>query len=82
MQCLTTWVVRSVDEVNPSRHEKTWLTKSDQEQAKGDPKNKSNNLNNHNNPINPIKQPPNPDPIFVNVAPRLLLPSLNFKVRR
>jgi hypothetical protein len=64
------------------KHRKTWLTGSDPEQAKGDSKNKSNNPINHNNPINPIKQPPNPDPIFVNVVPQLLLPFLNFKVRQ
>jgi hypothetical protein len=81
MQCLTTWVVRSVDEASPfiMKHRKTSLTDSDQEQAKDDFKNKSNNLN---NPINPIKQPPNPAPISVNVVPQPLLLFLNSKVRR
>jgi hypothetical protein len=58
------------------KHRKTWLTGSDQEQAKDDSKNKSNN------PINLNKQPPNLDPISDNVVPPLLLPCLNFKVRR
>jgi hypothetical protein len=58
------------------KHRKTWLTGSDPEQAKDDSKNKSNN------PINLNKQPPNLDPISANVAPRLLLLCLNFKVKR
>ena len=76
MQCLTTWVVRSVDEVRSSHHDKTELTASDPEQAKDDFKNRSNN------PINSNNRQHNPDPISANVVPRLLLPFLNFKARQ
>jgi len=73
MQCLTTWVVRSVDEVSLAHDGNTWLTESDQEQAKDDFKNKCNDL---------FSQLLKPDQISDNVVPQPLLLFLNFKGRQ